>query len=93
MTTELKRKGRDYVEEKVNVTVLQTLMKIQFMMLTFQIAEDPSLTKKISVICGEFGRNPEFCCLCIMCLLWEHSECKGSDSPKGLFVIFTKKET
>jgi hypothetical protein len=89
--TELKRKGRDFIEEKVNVTILQTLMRIQFMMLTFQIAEVPSLTKNICIICGDFGRTPKLWRLCRMCSLWAHSECRGSNSPKGYICDFYKE--
>jgi hypothetical protein len=50
-----------YICKKLNMALLQTLMRIQFITLKFQISEVPSLTNTVRVICEELGRKPELC--------------------------------
>lgn len=35
------------------------------------------------VLCDDYGRNNELWYICVICGLWAHAECTGSDTPEN----------
>lgn len=51
----------------------------------FSFAPPPQTekSKEFCGICGEFGKQRELWYRCVLCSMWNHAECTGSDTPKN----------